>query len=417
MKIAVIGSGISGLTAAHILNRKHEVDVFEANDYVGGHTNTIEVDESGRTIPVDTGFIVFNEQNYPNLCRLFSQLDIKSNESDMSFSVRCQRSGLEYNGSNLDKIFSQRRNLLNPKFLVMLRDILKFHANAPQTLANNIDDHITVDEFTKRNRYSKYFVEYFLVPLGASLWSCPAEQFRQFPIRFVLEFLNNHCMLQVEGRPKWKTVVGGSYQYVKVLTRSFQNRIYLNMPVKQVKRQNGRVSVVFNNGSEKLYDEVIMATHANQSIKLVANMDEEEKSILEYFPYQDNEAILHTETSVLPVNQKAWASWNYLIPSQARKHVSVTYNMNILQSIESDRTYCVSLNMAELIDPRYIIKRINYHHPVFRPGRDSAQSQHPQMIQRRGISYCGAYWGYGFHEDGVRSGLAVSSAFNMDLAA
>lgn len=417
MKIAVIGSGISGLTAAHILNRKHEVDVFEANDYVGGHTNTIEVDESGRTIPVDTGFIVFNEQNYPNLCRLFSQLDIKSNESDMSFSVRCQRSGLEYNGSNLDKIFSQRRNLLNPKFLVMLRDILKFHANAPQTLANNIDDHITVDEFTKRNRYSKHFVEYFLVPLGASLWSCPAEQFRQFPIRFVLEFLNNHCMLQVEGRPKWRTVVGGSYQYVKVLTRSFQNRIYLNMPVKQVKRQNGRVSVVFNNGSEKLYDEVIMATHANQSIKLVANMDEEEKSILEYFPYQDNEAILHTETSVLPVNQKAWASWNYLIPSQARKHVSVTYNMNILQSIESARTYCVSLNMAELIDPRYIIKRINYHHPVFRPGRDSAQSQHPQMIQRRGISYCGAYWGYGFHEDGVRSGLAVSSAFNMDLAA
>jgi predicted NAD/FAD-binding protein len=324
---------------------------------------------------------------------------------------------MEYNGSNLDKIFSQRRNLLNPKFLVMLRDILKFHAKAPQTLANNIDDHITVDEFTKRNRYSKHFVEYFLVPLGASLWSCPAEQFRQFPIRFVLEFLNNHCMLQVEGRPKWKTVVGGSYQYVKVLTRSFQNQIYLNMPVKQVKRQNGRVSVVFNNGSEKLYDEVIMATHADQSIKLVANMDEEEKSILEYFPYQDNEAILHTDNSVLPVNQKAWASWNYLIPSQARKHVSVTYNMNILQSIESDRTYCVSLNMAELIDPRYIIKRIHYHHPVFRPGRDSAQSQHPQMIQRRGISYCGAYWGYGFHEDGVRSGLAVSSAFNMDLAA
>ena len=417
MKIAVIGSGISGLTAAHILNRKHEVDVFEANDYVGGHTNTIEVDESGRTIPVDTGFIVFNEQNYPNLCHLFSQLGIKSKESDMSFSVRCQRTRLEYNGGSLDKIFSQRRNLLNPKFLVMLRDILKFHANAPQTLANNIDDHITVDEFTKRNRYSKHFVEYFLVPLGASLWSCPAEQFRQFPIRFVLEFLNNHCMLQVEGRPKWRTVVGGSYQYVKVLTRPFQNRIYLNMPVTQVKRQNGRVSVMFNNGTEKLYDEVIMATHADQSINLVANMDEEEKSILEYFPYQDNEAILHSDTTVLPVNKKAWASWNYLIPSQARKYVSTTYNMNILQSIESDRTYCVSLNMAELIDPRYIIKRIHYHHPVFCPGRDSAQSQHPQMIQRRGISYCGAYWGYGFHEDGVRSGLAVSSAFNMDLAA
>lgn len=417
MKIAIIGSGISGLAAAHVLHRKHDIDVYEANHYIGGHTNTIEVSDSGRTIPVDTGFIVFNEHNYPNLCSLFQGLGVESRLSDMSFSVRCQRTGMEYNGSNLDKIFCQRRNLLRPGFWKMLTDILKFHAQAPKALAHQIDDHVTVNEFADSNQYSRQFIEYYLVPLGASLWSCPAERFRQFPMRFVLEFLNNHCMLQVGERPQWRTVVGGSYQYVKVLTKPFQDRIHLDTPVTQVQRHNGRVSVTLKNGSEQSYDEVIMATHADQSLNLVADMDDEEKSILEHFPYQDNEAVLHTDTSVLPVQNKAWASWNYLIPAQSRKHVAVTYNMNILQGIKSDRTYCVSLNMTDQIDPGHIIKRIQYHHPVFRTGRDDAQLQHPGMIQRRGISYCGAYWGYGFHEDGVRSGLAVCNAFNMELAA
>jgi predicted NAD/FAD-binding protein len=417
MKIAIIGSGISGLTAAHILNRRHVVDVFEANNYVGGHTNTIEVSESDRMIPVDTGFIVFNEYNYPNLCRLFGELGVDSRESDMSFSVRSRASGLEYNGSNLNKLFSQRRNLLNLKFFKMLRDMLRFHDEAPGFLANNLNDYITVAEFVRDNNYSKYFIDYYLIPLGASLWSCPAEKFSQFPMRFVLEFLDNHRMLQVENRPQWRTVTGGSNQYVKKLIKPFSDQIHLNMPVAKVKRRGGRVNVIFSNGSEEVYDEVIMAAHADQSLKLVEDMDEEEKSILEYFPYQDNEAILHTDTSVLPVNQNAWASWNYLIPSGAGKHVTVTYNMNILQGIESKQTYCVSLNQAELIDPGKIIKRIRYHHPVFRPGRDSAQDQHKKLIKRRGISYCGAYWGYGFHEDGVRSGLSVADAFDMELAA
>ena len=419
MKIAIIGSGISGLTAAYTLHKKHDISVFEANSYVGGHTNTIEVYDhyAERMIPVDTGFIVFNDKNYPNMCRLFDELGVESRESDMSFSVHCEQDGLEYNGADINKIFSQRRNLLNPKFLLMLRDFLRFHSDGPAALPNNLDDLITVDEFASTHEYGRYFIEYYLVPLGASLWSCPADRFGKFPMRFVLEFLDNHCMLQMDDRPQWRTVVGGSYQYVKPMTAGFSNRIYLNTAVHKVIRNAGLVSLVFEDGSEQKFDEVILATHADQSLRLLVDTDDEERAILEKFPYQDNEAILHTDTSLLPHNKRAWASWNYRIPRQANTHASLTYNMNMLQGIESDNTYMVSLNQINAIDESTIIKRIQYHHPQFCPGRDSAQSQHHLMIQRRGISYCGAYWGYGFHEDGVRSALAVSHAFDIELAA
>ena len=231
MNIAIVGSGISGLTSAYMLHRQHQVSVFEANNYVGGHTNTIEVrdEQAGRIIPVDTGFIVFNNQNYPNLTRLFEQLGVASRESDMSFSVRCDRSGLEYNGSNLEKIFSQRLNLVSPGFWLMLKDILRFHKEAPEALANKLSDMITVDEFAATHSYSKRFIEHYLVPLGSSLWSCPAERFRKFPMLFVLDFLNNHCMLQVENRPTWRTVIGGSNQYIRPLTRGFVDRIFRDL--------------------------------------------------------------------------------------------------------------------------------------------------------------------------------------------
>ena len=419
MNIAIIGSGISGLTAAHVLHKQHSVSVFEANDYIGGHTNTIEVkaDNERKIIPVDTGFIVFNDQNYPNLTNLFEQLNVASRESDMSFSVRCERSNLEYNGTNLDKIFSQRKNLIDPGFWIMLKDILRFHKEAPAALEKQLSDMITVEEFAGRHAYSKRFIEHYLIPLGSSLWSCPAERFRKFPMRFVLDFLNNHCMLQVDNRPTWRTVIGGSYQYIKPLTRGFANRIFTNTKVARVVRKANKVSVHFDNGEEQDFDEVIMATHADQSLKLVENADELEKSILGLFPYQYNEAVLHTDTSLLPKNQKAWASWNYRIPASSNSHAAVTYNMNMLQGIESEETYCVSLNQSQDIDENRIIRKINYHHPVFSPGRDKAQAQHSALIQRRGISYCGAYWGYGFHEDGVRSALSVCDSFDVELAA
>lgn len=417
MKIAIVGTGISGLTSAYLLNRQHDVYVFEANDYIGGHTNTIQVNEGTRKIAVDTGFIVFNEPNYPHLCRLFDELGVASRNSDMSFSVHCEASGLEYNGTDLNRVFSQRKNIFNPQFIRMLKDIMRFHKHAPQALKDNLSDTITVSEFANTNRYSKKFIEYYLVPLGASLWSCPAEKFRQFPIKFVLEFLDNHCMLQVNDRPQWKTVVGGSNQYIAPLTQFYYEKIYLNMPVTRVVRNTNNVALSFSNGSSETFDEVIMATHADTSRRLVENMDQEECDFLELFDYQDNETVLHTDTSILPSKKRTWASWNYRIPASENDHVAVTYNMNMLQGIESEHTYNVSLNQTEFIDPEKIIKRINYHHPVFHPGRDLVQAQHHKMIRRRGISYCGAYWGYGFHEDGVRSAVNVAEAYDQALAA
>ncbi|MGB1799478.1 MAG: NAD(P)/FAD-dependent oxidoreductase [Gammaproteobacteria bacterium] len=417
MKIAIIGSGISGLTAAYQLHRQHDVHVFEANNYIGGHTNTILVNDNGKDIPVDTGFIVFNEHNYPNLCRLFESLGVASRDSDMSFSVCCEKTGLEYNGTDLNRVFSQRKNLFNPKFLIMLKDILRFHKHAPGVLHGGLDDITTVAEFARQNAYSESFVENYLVPLGASLWSCPADRFRQFPIRFVLEFLDNHCMLQVDNRPQWKTVVGGSYQYIEPLTNGFRDKIYLNKAVSAVTRNNGKVDVHFSDNNVETFDEIILATHANTSRRLVRNIQGDELAFLELFDYQANEAVLHTDTSILPTKQRTWASWNYRIPAEESQHASVTYNMNMLQGIESDKTYSVSLNQTRMIDPEKIIKRILYHHPVFKPGRNTAQSQHHLMIRKEGISYCGAYWGFGFHEDGVKSALSVCDAFNAESIA
>lgn len=417
MKIAIVGTGISGLTAAYTLHRDHDIYVFEANNYIGGHTNTILVNEQERIIPVDTGFIVFNESNYPNLCRLFDAIGVKSRESDMSFSVHCEKTKLEYNGTDLNRVFSQRKNIFNPTFWRMLKDIMRFNQDSPIALQNGIDDTITVAQFAERNNYSKKFVECYLVPLGASLWSSPAAQFRQFPIKFVLEFLENHCMLQVNDRPQWRTVVGGSYQYIKPLVSGFSEKIYLNKGVGRVVRKDNQVEIGFVDGKTELFDEVILATHADMSRHLVSNLDPEERAALDLFTYQDNEAILHTDTSILPDKKRTWASWNYRIPAIDNSHVSVTYNMNMLQGIESEKTYNVSLNQSELIDPTKIIKRIHYHHPIFQTGRDFAQSQHDKLIRRRGISYCGAYWGYGFHEDGVRSALAVCATYDQELAA
>lgn len=417
MKIAIVGTGISGLTSAYMLNRNHDVHVFEANNYIGGHTNTIQVKEHEKTIPIDTGFIVFNEKNYPNLCQLFDVLNVKSRNSDMSFSVHCEKTKLEYNGTDLNRVFSQRRNILNPGFLKMLKDIMRFHDHAPSLLTNSLTDTTTVAEFAIQHAYSKKFIEYYLVPLGASLWSCPAERFRQFPIKFVLEFLDNHCMLQVNNRPQWKTVVGGSNQYIPPLTQWFFKKIHLNTAVNKVVRKNNEVELFFENGKNDRFDEVILATHADTSRRLLEEAEEEEINLLSLFDYQDNEAVLHTDINVLPKQERTWASWNYRIPATDKSHVSVTYNMNMLQGIESNHTYNVSLNQTQNIAPDKIIRKIKYHHPVFKPGRDSAQSQHHRMIRRRGISYCGAYWGYGFHEDGVRSAIAIGEAYDQVLAA
>jgi predicted NAD/FAD-binding protein len=333
----------------------------------------------------------------------------------MSFSVHSEKTGLEYNGTGLAGLFCQRSNILNLSHWIMLKDIMRFHDHAPHLLANGIDDRITVTQFAEQHAYSTHFIENYLIPLGASLWSAPARTFREFPMRFVLEFLDNHCMLQVKNRPQWKTVVGGSRSYIKPLTNGFSDRIRLKQPVKSVNRLRNAIELRFAHGPSETFDEAIIATHADQAVRLLDPSTHDERDLLLLFPYQDNETVLHTDTRVLPDRPQAWASWNYRIPATEQSHVSVTYNMNKLQGLDTDKTYCVSLNQTASIEPSRIIRKIHYHHPLFQPGRQQAQAQHKTVIRRQGLSFCGAYWGYGFHEDGVRSALAVCAAFGVEL--
>ncbi len=414
MKIGIIGAGISGLTAAYILSRSHEVSVYEANDYVGGHTNTIDVELDGESHAVDTGFIVFNEQNYPNFTRLLKQLGVASQPTSMSFSVRCDQSGLEYNGTSLNTLFSQRSNLLKLRFWKMLYDILRFNRLAPKLLQRG-DAEPSVYEYVQQVGFGKTFLNNYLVPLGASLWSCPTETFKRFPIRFVIEFLSNHAMLQIGRRPVWRVVRSGSKQYLGPLTRGFADRIRTSMPAKSITRSGEHVAVTFVNGEKHLFDHVVLACHADTALKLIQDPSGMERELLGAFPYQPNEAILHTDTSVLPRQRRAWASWNYRANHRSDQIATVTYNMNMLQSIESRNTFCVTLNDDDGIDPEKIIQRIQYHHPIFTLERRDAQSRHQELIDHRRTSYCGAYWGYGFHEDGVNSALAICRAFEMEL--
>lgn len=413
MKVAVIGSGIAGLGAAWTLTNRHDVTVYEADQRAGGHANTVDVPSGDSTVPVDTGFIVFNEHNYPNLCRLFDALGVASHDSEMSFSVSCQRTGREWNGTSLNQVFAQRSNLLRPSHWAMLRDILRFNRKAPDELAT-LSDTVTVTRWLERNRYSAAFRDYYLLPLGASLWSCSASHFAQFPMRFVIEFLHHHRMLQVDNRPVWRTVTGGSREYVRRIADTLGDRLRLATPVVRVRRVGGRVDVHTADGAVERHDEVVMACHADQAMRLVDRPDDTERQLLACFPYQKNIAVLHSDTRALPRRERAWASWNFSIPADPVDEVHVTYNMNLLQKLDTDTTWCVSLNPGERLDPARIHARIEYDHPMFTPGRSAAQARHAEVVRRRGISYCGAYWGFGFHEDGLRSALAVCEALNAE---
>jgi len=410
-RIAIVGTGISGLTCAYLLKDNYDISLFECNNYIGGHTKTVRVVENERYLNIDTGFIVFNEQNYPNLCRLFNQLEVPSQDSDMSFSVHCEQTGLVYNGTSLSSLFVQKSNLVNLAFIYMLKEILRFNKHARHVLETGISDNVTVQDFVKLHNYSDGFYEHYLLPLGASLWSSPASRFRQFPVKFVLDFLNNHSMLQINNRPLWKTVSGGSSEYVKRMTRSFTDRIHLSHPVSAIRRATDHIELRFADGATACFDEVIIATHSDQALRLLEEPQENEREILDGFRYEHNEVVLHTDTRLLPPVKKAWASWNYRLSADDTRPAAVTYNMNMLQSLKTDTTYCVSLNQGDAIDSTRIIARYDYTHPQFSPGRDQLQARHDELIRNRGISCCGAYWGYGFHEDGVNSALAVCSEY------
>ena len=415
-RIAVIGAGVSGLTAAWLLADKHDVHLFEAGDYAGGHTNTEQFEAGGRTWPVNTGFIVFNDWTYPNFIKLMDRLGVASEVSNMSFSVDCHASGLQYNGTSLNTLFAQRRNLFNLNFLKMIREILRFNKETRADLtAGTIPDGETLGEYLNRNGYSRYFRNYYIVPMGAAIWSAPEIVLEQFPIRFFLQFFNNHGMLSVDDRPTWRVISGGSATYVNRMMDKLREHTHLNSPVTSVKRDEEGVTLVAN-GQEHRFDQVIFGCHSDQALAMLDDATDDERSILGAIAYQKNDVVLHTDASVLPSNRLAWAAWNYMIPEHSTQPVSVTYNMKVLQNFDdAPETFCVTLNRSRDINPEKVIKRFEYDHPVFTLDAVAAQERYDDIGNRNRTHFCGAYWFNGFHEDGVRSALRVTRAFGVEL--
>ena len=414
MRIAVIGTGISGLVAARRLSRDHELTVYESGSWIGGHTNTVDVDESAGSLAVDTGFIVFNERTYPNFCALMNELGVEWQESDMSFSVRCDQSGLEYNGTSLDGLLAQRTNALRPSFWRMVRDILRFYRDAPSVLATG-DDSTTLGEFLERGRYSPMFVEKHLIPMGSAVWSSTPEVMRAFPLRFLVQFFHNHGFLQVDERPQWLVIRGGSREYVEPLIAPFKDRVFLDTAVERVLR-TPRGVVVRSPRGEETFDRVVFATHADITLRLLEDSSDVEREVLGAFGYQRNDAILHTDESIMPRRRRAWASWNYHVTNPVLELPTVTYWMNNLQGLEEETPYLVTLNRTADIDPSKVLRSFVYHHPIYSVRSVEAQRRHAEIDGVGGLHYCGAYWGYGFHEDGVKSGLRVAERIGTEVA-
>ncbi|MEJ2385278.1 MAG: FAD-dependent oxidoreductase [Xanthomonadales bacterium] len=417
MKIAIIGTGIAGNYAAWRLAREHDITVYEARDRIGGHTNTIEVEDDGNRLAIDTGFIVFNDVTYPNFLALLDELGVASQPSDMSFSVTGGRRELEYNGSSLNKLFAQRRNLLRPSFYRMLADILRFNREAPALLEQPGSSQ-TLSEYLEHNGYSQHFVEHYILPMGSAIWSATAERMRAMPARFFVRFFQNHGLLNINDRPQWRVIRGGSARYVEKLVAGHRDRIRLGAAVREIRRGPGGVEVRADGCAPERYDRVFLACHSDEALAMLADPTPAEREVLGAIPYQRNEAVLHTDTSLMPRRRRAWAAWNYNIPRDPAAldgKVTLTYNMNILQSLVADRQYCVTLNNTAAIDPDRVIRVIGYEHPVFTERAVAAQDRHREINGTGHTYYCGAYWRYGFHEDGVVSALDALRHFDEDL--
>ncbi|MFN0303843.1 MAG: NAD(P)/FAD-dependent oxidoreductase [Burkholderiales bacterium] len=411
MKIAIIGAGIAGNLAAYRLAPAHDVTVFEAGSHVGGHTHTHAIEQAGRHYHVDTGFIVFNDWTYPHFIRLLNEIGVASQPSRMSFSVRVEQTGLEYNGASLNTLFAQRRNLLRPSFWRMLKDILRFNREAPALVAQAGDD-VTLGEYLATNDYSREFVEHYIVPMGAAIWSTDPARLRQFPARSFVRFFHNHGMLSVNHRPEWQVIRGGSARYVEALTRRFRDRIRLDSPVRSVRRLAGQVYIKCDGAEAERFDAAFLACHADQALAILTDASALEREILGAIPYQTNEAVLHTDTRLMPRARRAWAAWNYHALDQHAERVALTYNMNILQSLESPAPFLVTLNHASAIDPAHILKRIVYAHPLFTPAGVAAQARQHEINGPLNTYFCGAYWRSGFHEDGVVSTINALEHFD-----
>jgi predicted NAD/FAD-binding protein len=439
MQIAIIGSGISGLTAAYRLHARHGVTLFEAGDYAGGHTNTVDVEleepvaggTERRRYAVDTGFLVCNDRTYPNFRRMLAELEVRTLPTAMSFSVRADAANWEYEGSSLGGLFAQRRNLLRPAFYRMLRDILRFNRRGPAWAAEAAERE-TVGEFLARHRFSREFADYYLLPMGSAIWSCPVGTFAEFPIRFIVEFYRNHGLLDLVDRPVWHVIEGGSRTYVEAMTRGFRSSIRLRAKVRRIRRDDEGVEIAWEDAAGRVstarFDGVVIACHADQALAMLDDPTAAEREILAAFPYERNSAVLHTDERLLPRRRRAWAAWNYLLlgksdgksdgrtageqpgSEEAPRAATVTYNLNILQHLRSAHTLCVSLNVDDFIDPTRILRRFTYHHPVFTVERAAMQERRGEISGVNRTAYCGAYWGNGFHEDGVVSAMRACDA-------
>ncbi|PRH82697.1 NAD(P)/FAD-dependent oxidoreductase [Arenimonas caeni] len=411
MRIAVVGSGIAGLGAAWLLSREHEVVLFERESRLGGHTHTHRVEQAGRSYSVDSGFIVFNPGNYPLLTRLFDQLGVPSQPTTMSFSVHDAGNGLEYNATDLDGLFCQRRNLVSPRFWRMVGDIRRFYREAP-ALLDGPGDGPSLGDHLREGGYSELFVRDHLVPMASALWSSPSETIEAFPARYLVRFMANHHMLQLSDRPQWRVVTGGSSSYIGALERDWNVRVRLSAPVQQVRREADAVVVATDQGEER-FDQLVLACHSDQALALLADPTPAEREVLGAIPYQANETVLHTDARLLPRNRKAWAAWNAHVPAEPGAPCTVSYCMNHLQSLDSPEPFVVTLGRAREIDPAKVLARMQYHHPVYTHASVAAQARRGEVNGVNRTWYAGAYWGFGFHEDGLRSGVEVARALGV----
>ncbi len=415
MRIAVVGAGVSGLVAAHLLRREHEVTVFEAAGHPGGHANTVRVETERDSYDIDTGFIVFNDRNYPVFERLLDELGVLSQPSDMGFSVSDERGDFEYNGSSLNGLYAKRDHLLRPWFHRMIADLVRFNRAARRLLDEPAADDPSLREFLARGGYSQPFVDRLIVPQVAAVWSADPNQMSTFPARFLAEFLRNHGMLGVRNRPGWRTVVGGSHQYVRALTAPMRDRLHLSTPIERIERAVDHVMVTPRGAEAQRFDHVVVATHSDQALAMLGDASDGERELLGTVAYQANEAVLHTDTAMLPRRRRAWASWNYHLLDEPPALPTMTYHCNRLQALRADREFCVTLNRTGAIDPAKIIRTIGYAHPVYTGPGVAAQARHVEISGAHNrTSYCGAYWGWGFHEDGAASGLRVARALGAD---
>src|SRR4051794_30785322 len=411
MRIAIVGAGISGLATAHLLARRHEITVFEAGAHAGGHANTVRVDTAHATHHVDTGFIVFNDKNYPNFERLLARLGVASQPSNMSFGVS-DGGDFEYNGASPNGLFAKRAHLVTPWFHAMVADLVRFNRDARALLAAG-GEGPSLGHWLDERAYSRAFVERLIVPQASAVWSADPRQMWTFPARFLIEFLANHGMLGFAKRPQWLTIVGGSRSYVEAITKPLQVRV--NAPVSRITRFDDRVEIAVGDAAPERFDEVVLATHSDQALRMLSDASDREHAILGAIPYQANEAVLHTDRTLLPRRRRAWASWNYHLLDEPTGMTTVTYHMNRLQALIADREFCVTLNRTEAIDPAKVLRTISYAHPVFTPEGARAQARHHEISGANRTHYAGAYWHWGFHEDGVVSAVRVAERFGGRL--